>query len=672
MARKKQPARNEGSSRKRRRNKPGERPRARSAFGRTLYWLAVLFAWSGLAAVGAAVYVVLTVQSPDVFQMPQRERGIVVLASDGQVLAYRGVFQGDQVRIDELPDYVPDAVVAIEDRRFHGHFGVDPIGLARALFVNLSAGQIVQGGSTLSQQLAKNLFLEPERTVKRKLQELVLALWLEYQYSKDEILQLYLNRVYFGGGAYGVEAAAQRFFGKSARDVTLAEAAMLAGVLKAPSRYAPTSDRKLAEDRAFLVLEAMVDTGAITAREGQLAVDNPAALTRTPNVSSRQYVVDWIFDIVPSFVASHQENLVVHTTIDREMQDAAEQVLRARMDAAGSQGGASQAAIVLMAPTGEIRALVGGVSYAQSQYNRAVQARRQPGSAFKPFVYLTALEHGFTPDTERIDQPITVGGWTPANYGGRYYGRVTLRDALARSLNSVAVQLARDVGPAQVIERAQRLGIHTELQNNLSIALGTSEVSLIELTGAYASFANGGYGVLPHVITEITTLRGDTVYRRDGSGAGRVVSQTNVGFMNDMLSAVVAQGTGGRAALERHPAAGKTGTTQDSRDAWFVGYTASLVAGVWTGNDDGRPMRDVTGGGLPTMIWHDLMTRAHVGLPAAPLPGGGEAAAPMSIVELLRDLSVATIQDLIGGGAASRGAPQPDGSYVDQITDNPR
>lgn len=670
MARKKQPARNEGRSRERRRNKAGERPR--SAVGRTLYWMAVLLAWSGLAAVGAGVYVVLTVQSPDLFRMPQRERGIVVLASDGQVLAYRGVFQGDQVRIDELPDYLPDAVVAIEDRRFHGHFGVDPIGLARALFVNLSAGQIVQGGSTLSQQLAKNLFLEPERTVKRKLQELVLALWLEYQYSKDEILQLYLNRVYFGGGAYGVEAAAQRFFGKSARDVTLAESAMLAGVLKAPSRYAPTSDRKLAEDRAFLVLEAMVDTGAITAREGQLAVDSPAALTRTPNVSSRQYVVDWIFDIVPSFVASHQENLVVHTTIDREMQDAAEQVLRARMDAAQTQGGASQAAIVLMTPIGEIRALVGGVSYAQSQFNRAVQARRQPGSAFKPFVYLTALEHGFTPDTERVDQPITVGGWTPANYGGRYYGRVTLRDALARSLNSVAVQLARDVGPAQVIERAQRLGIHTELQNNLSIALGTSEVGLIELTGAYASFANGGYGVLPHVITEITTLQGDTVYRRDGSGAGRVVSQTNVGFMNDMLSAVVAQGTGGRAALEHHRAAGKTGTSQDSRDAWFVGYTASLVAGVWTGNDDGQPMRDVTGGGLPTMIWHDLMTRAHVGLPSAQLPGGGQAAAPMSIVDLLRDLSVATIQDLIGGGAASQDAPRSSAPYIDQITDNPR
>jgi penicillin-binding protein 1A len=637
-----------------------------------VYWLAVLTMWGGIISAGLGVYVVLSVQAPNLYQMPQRERGIVVLAADGDVLAHRGVFQGDQVRIDELPDYVPQAVIAIEDRRFYSHFGVDPIGLVRAIYVNVRAGRIVQGGSTLTQQLAKNLFLEPERTFKRKLQEAVLALWLEYQYSKEEILQLYLNRVYYGGGAYGIEAAAQRFFNKSARYVNVSEAAVLAGVLKAPSRYAPTSNRELAEERAFLVLTSMVSEGFISAEDGQLAVDNPAAVTRTPYTSARQYIVDWVSELVPAFVAARPENLIVRTTIDGDLQEAAERLVRARLNAEPAASRVSQAALVTMAPDGAIHALIGGASYADSQYNRAVQARRQPGSAFKPFIFLTALEHGLTPQTVRVDEPIRIGDWQPRNYAERYYGPVTLQQSLARSLNSVAARLTAELGTGEVVERAQRLGIHSPLHTNMSIALGTAEVGLIELTGAYASFANSGYGVLPHIITEITTLTGEVVYSRDGSGAGRVVSRTNARQMNQMLSEVIATGTGRRAALEHHPAAGKSGTSQESRDAWFIGYTAHLVTGVWTGNDNGSPMHEVTGGGLPATIWHDIMAEAHAGLNPLSLTDDGSTE-PQSIVDLLRDLSVATIQDLLSreveAGATESGSS---GNYVDEITENPR
>jgi len=677
MAKKKTPAKGgkaapkgKGGGKKHAARKP-----KRSFLRRTAYWLVVLCLWVGIAGAGAGAYIIMSVSDADLYKLPEKERGIIVLAENGEVVASRGAFQGDRVLLDELPIYLSQAVIAIEDRRFHDHFGIDIYGLGRAIVTNLQAGRVVQGGSTISQQLAKNLFLKPDRTFERKMQEAVLALWLEYTYSKDEILQLYLNRVYFGGGAYGVESAAERFFDKSARSVTLAEAAVLAGVLKAPSNYAPTRSRKKAEQRAYLVLNAMVEAGFITAREGQLAVDNPASVAKSPYVPARQYIVDWIAELVPEFAGAQKGNVIVETTINLADQEEAERVVRAQLKAHGKNKRVSQAAVVLMTPTGGIRAMIGGASYARSQYNRAVKARRQPGSAFKPFVYLTALEHGLSPDTVRTDAPFRLGNWRPKNYRNKYYGDVTLRQGLAGSLNSVAARLIVEVGPDEVIKRARRLGIRSPLRNNASIALGTSEVGLIELAGAYAAFANGGLGVLPHIITRITTMEGKVIYQRDGSGVGQVVTERNVHAMNDMLSAVITGGTGKAAALNGHPAAGKSGTSQDFRDAWFVGYTASRVAAVWVGNDDGKSTRDVTGGSLPAAIWHDVMTSAHARLQPAALPGRRDGGEPQNIVDLLKDLSVAAWNDLLGRDttdAAPRGDDRDIGSVIDEITNNPR
>jgi len=652
--------------------------RARRSFLRaTIYWLLVLFLWVGILGAGTGAYIVLTVAESNLYHLPQKERGIVVLAANGEVLARRGAFEGDQVRLDELPLHIEYAVTATEDRRFRSHFGIDIFGLVRAMVENVKAGHIVQGGSTITQQLAKNLFLKPERTYQRKLQEAVIALWLEYKYSKDEILQLYLNRVYFGGGAHGVEAAAQRFFNKSARDVTLAEAAVLAGVLKAPSVYAPTSSRKRAESRAFVVLNGMVDAGFITRKQGQRAVDNPAAVVGKPYVSARPYIVDWISELVPSYAGATNTNLVVETTIDIAAQNAAEKAVRAQLRRQGAKLGVTQAAFLLMTPQGEIRAMVGGASYAKSQFNRAVKARRQPGSAFKPFVYLTALERGYRPDSIQTDAPFAYKNWRPKNYRNKYYGKVTLRQALARSLNSVAARLVVELGPDEVAKRARRLGIRSKLEANATIALGTSEVGLIELAGAYAPFANGGLGVVPHVITRITTLSGTPVYERVGDGTGRVVSTQNVRAMNDMLSSVVRDGTGRKAALGGHPVAGKSGTSQEFRDAWFVGYTASFVAAVWTGNDNGKPTKKVTGGGLPAEIWHDVMAVVHTGLSPTPLPGGSaQEDEPRNIVDLLRNLSVAAFRDLMGSDREPAPETQNEdpgfGTAIDEIVDNPR
>ncbi len=676
MARKKRaPARGGKAKPQAKNGRRKKQARAKRSFvRRSIYWMFVLCLWIGIAGAGGAAYVIMSVSDANLYALPQKERGIVVLAANGEVLARRGAFQGDLVRLDELPDYLPQAVIAIEDRRFRNHFGIDVFGLARAMFENLKARRIVQGGSTVTQQLAKNLFLKPDRTIQRKLQEAVLAMWLEYKYSKDEILQLYLNRVYFGGGAHGVEAAAKRFFGKSARDVTLAEAAVLAGVLKAPSRYSPTRSRKRAEDRAYVVLTAMVETGFITAREGQQAVNKPAAPVRRRYVSARQYIVDWISDLVPDYVAATNTNIIVETTIDLEAQAAAEAAVRKQLREKGSKLNVSQAAMVVMTPRGEIRALVGGANYAKSQYNRAVQARRQPGSAFKPFVFLTALEHGFSADSTATDAPFRYKNWRPKNYRDKYYGQVTLRQALARSLNSVAARLTVEFGPAEVADRARRLGIQSPLTANATIALGTSEVGLIEMAGAYAPFANGGMGVVPHIISKISTIAGTPVYVRQGGGTGRVVTDRNVGAMNDMLSTVVREGTGRRAALGQRPVAGKTGTSQGFKDAWFVGYTASYVTAVWVGNDNGSPTNKVTGGGLPAQMWHDAMQTVHAYLPASPLPGGGPAE-PQSIVDLLRGLSDSVFRDLLGGGesdAESEIRGRDIGSIIEEITENPR
>jgi penicillin-binding protein 1A len=459
--------------------------------GRSLYWGFVLSIWGVIGLAGVIAYHAMQLPPASEWRVPERPPNVRILANDGQLLANRGDTGGEQVRLEQLPAYLPQAVIAIEDRRFRSHFGLDPIGLTRAMVVNAQAGRFVQGGSTLTQQLAKNLFLTADRTISRKIQELILAVWLEATYSKDEILELYLNRVYLGAGAYGVDAAARRYFGKSASEVTLAEAATLAGLLRAPSRWAPTRNPEGAEARAATVLQAMVESNFITPEEMALARSNPAATMDRARRGAANYVADYVMDELDRILPLIEGDITVDTSIDPYLQARAELALRTAL--ADQNDGDLQGAVVSLDGTGAVRALVGGRDYQQSQFNRATDAFRQPGSAFKPFVYLAALEQGLTPATVRNDAPVQFGDWSPENYSREYRGPVTLADALALSLNTIAAQLAYEVGPQRVINTAQRLGIQSEMERNASIALGTSEVSPLELTAAYAPFANGGF-----------------------------------------------------------------------------------------------------------------------------------------------------------------------------------
>ncbi len=596
------------------------RGRARRVVGRALKWLLVVAIWAGVAA--AAVVAWYASDLPDLSRLGGRERApsVTLLAADGTTLAVFGDLYAAPVPASALPAYMREAVLAIEDRRFYRHFGLDPVALIRAAVANLRAGRVVQGGSTLTQQLAKNVFLTPERTLKRKVQEVLVALWLERKFTKDEILSIYLNRVYFGAGAYGIEAAARRYFGVSARRLTLAQSAMLAGLLKAPSRYAPTRDLARAQARARQVLDAMAAAGFITPAQAEAAKRHPATLaarTRRAGAGAR-YFADWVLDKVAGYAGPGAGDLVVRTTLDPALQGAAEEAVAWALRGEGRRRGASQAALVALAPDGAVEAMVGGRDYAKSQFNRATQALRQPGSAFKLFVYLAALEAGMRPDDIVVDAPLTVDGWRPRNYDGRYAGPVTLRAALARSLNTVAVRVSERVGRSRVAALARRLGVTAPLREDPSLALGASEVSLIELTAAYATLINQGDGVWAYGITEIRTKDGKVLYRRQGSGPGRVVAETPLRMMVDMLSGVIRDGTGRAAALP-WPAAGKTGTSQDSRDAWFIGFTRGLAAGVWVGNDDGAPMKGVTGGGLPARLWKRFMSAALAGTTPRPI-----------------------------------------------------
>ena len=597
------------------------RKRRRSFALRAFMILFTVGFWSVFAAGLGFGYIWMTLDQKGLFQIPAREPGIMVLAADGTVLAERGAFFGDDVRIADLPAYVPQAIIAIEDRRFRSHFGLDVLGLARAMVENLRAGRVVQGGSTLTQQLAKNLFLQPDRTMARKAQEAVLAIWLENQFSKDEILQLYMNRVYFGGGATGIEKAAQRFFGKSAREVTLGEAAVLAGVLKAPTTYNPLNHPEAAAARAREVLRDMIEAGFIDEREASYALDATATVKASDYVPATQYIVDTVSETLPQLAGSYDQSIIVETTINPDIQMRAERALRRRLNEQGAKVNVSQGSFVMLDPTGGIIAMVGGKSYVRSQFNRVTKAKRQPGSAFKPFVYLAAIEQGYGPQSVEVDEPIRIGNWEPENYGHKYLGPVTLTKALALSVNTVAAKLAYQVTPQAVIATAHRMGITSDLANNASIALGTSEVTLLEMTSAFAPFANGGAAVQPYVVTRILTRDGQILYDRQGQGLGQIISSYDVGAMNDMLQAVVTEGTGTRAQFGGFEIAGKTGTSQDYRDAWFIGYSAHYIAGVWVGNDNNSPTKKVTGGSIPAEIWRDVMEPAHAGLPLVPLPG---------------------------------------------------
>src|ERR1700675_518139 len=631
--------------------------RARAGLFRLFYWGVVLGLWAAIALVGAVVWAGAHLPPIQALEIPKRPPTIQITGLDGSVLATRGEMAGANVSLRDLPPYLPKAFIAIEDRRFYSHYGVDPFGILRAAITNVLHRGVSQGGSTLTQQLAKNLFLTQERTLQRKLQEAELAFWLERKHSKNEILELYLNRVYFGSGAYGVEAAAQRYFGKPAHEVKLAEAAMLAGLVKSPTRLAPSRNPDGAERRAQVVLAAMAGSEFITETMAKSAMAQPAHAVKPTGAGTVGYVADWIMDVLDDLVGHVDDDLKVDTSIDPALQAAAEKALVDELAQKGQKLDVEQGALVAMTPEGAVRAMVGGKNYAESQFNRAVAAKRQPGSAFKPFVYLTALEHGLTPDTVREDRPIALKGWKPENYGHQYLGPVTLTQALAQSLNTVSVRLTLEFGPTAVVRTAHRLGIASKLETNASIALGTSEVSVLELVSAYAPFANGGNAVNPHVVVRIRTAQGKTLYARNAPPLGRVVDARYVAMMNAMMRETLTSGTARKAELPGWAAAGKTGTSQDFRDAWFVGYTSQLVTGVWLGNDDSSPTRKATGGGLPVEVWSRFMKAAHQGAAPVGLPGlvGGAPAGFAPVPP----------SDIPGPAAANGRAQQPNNGGLD-------
>lgn len=589
--------------------------------GKSLYWCFVLGLWGAIGIAGIVGYYASKLPQSTSWAIPQRPPNATILASNGALIANRGVTGGAAMRLDEMSPYIPMAVIAVEDRRYKSHFGFDPIGFSRAMVRNIMAQRLVEGGSTITQQLAKNLFLEPSRTLERKVQELIIALWLERKYNKDEILELYLNRVYFGSGAYGVDAASRRYFSKSARDVNLAEAALLAGLLKAPSRLSPAKNPKLAEARAQIVLGTMRRANFITDREATTALTMQAKKAKRYWSGAEHYVADLVMKQLPDLIGEMKEDVIIDTTIDMTLQKQAGKVIADTISENGKKRNVGQGALVSMTPYGAVKALVGGREYADSQFNRATDAKRQPGSAFKPIVYLAALENGRTPESLRQDAPIKIGKWKPVNYDRKFRGPVTLDTALVKSLNTVAAQLVMEVGPGNVVKTAKRLGINSKLTANASIALGTSEVTLMELTGAYAPFANGGTSVSPYVIRRISDKNGNVLYERKSGTGDQVVNPRELGMMNTMLRHVITKGTGKNASLGKREAAGKTGTTQNSRDGLFVGYTANLVTGIWYGNDDGKSMKKVTGGSLPAQSWKTFMASAHDGVALTALPG---------------------------------------------------
>ncbi len=541
----------------------------------------------------------------------------------GEVVGHRGAIVGDRLKLDEMPAYLPAAFIAMEDRSFYQNQGIDVRGLVRAMWTNFRAGHIVQGGSTITQQTAKIVFLNPKRTYSRKFEELFDAAALAKSLSKKQILEVYLNRIYLGAGAYGVDGAAHTYFGKSAREVTLAEAAMLATLTSAPSANSPRRNLEAAQRRANIVLNAMLETGAITPEQAKDARTNPALIRDHGIADARNFFLDTAADEALKDVGENGDapssDLVVHTTLVPKLQDAARRAVAKTLGARGARLHASQAAVVVMKPDGAVAALIGGRDYDTNSYNRATEAKRQPGSAFKPFVYLAAIESGMSPWDERDGSAVDIGGWAPTNYGSRSYGTVTLDQALARSINTVTAGLAQEVGVTTVVDAAHRCGITSQLEPNASLALGTSEVTPLELTTAYGTFATGGTRIWPYFVTEVDDSAQHVLWKRKTPPEERVVASHVDRDLTMMLADVVTEGTGRGAALAGHEAAGKTGTTQDYHDAWFVGFTTDYVAGVWVGNDDSSPMRGVTGGSLPAAIWKQVMTAAEAGLPGRPL-----------------------------------------------------
>lgn len=632
----------DGAARKRRGREKSDRP----------FWPAVAREAAsagvslGLAGLIGGLYLAFVLVAPrpapgaDLWAV-NRQPSIVLLDRNGRELAARGARYGAAVALDDLPDYLVEAFLATEDRRFYEHRGIDLKGTLRALWTNLRSGEVVEGGSTITQQLARNLFLSFEQTYARKAREALLALWLEGRLSKDEILSLYLNRIYLGAGAYGIESAARTYFDKSAKDVTLAEAVMLAGLPKAPSSLAPTQNPYGAQNRANVVLENLRETGAITEFEAREARRNPPVIVNKDGEADIGYFFDYVAARARELAGGRPGDLIVTTTLDAKLQRDAQAAVKSVIGTETKLMGAEQAALIAYDVNGAVRAMVGGLSYIESQFNRAVQARRQPGSAFKPFVYVAALEAGLTPESSFVDQPIDIDGWRPKNYAEGYQGRMRLTEAVAKSVNTIAVQASEYAGREKVAAAARRLGIRSDIEPVASIALGGVNVTLDELTAAYIPFARGGTRPETYFIERIEDQNLEVVYQHKSRPPERVIAPEIAEQMTHLLYQVMHSGTGRSASLGARPAAGKTGTTNDWRDAWFVGYTAQLVAGVWVGNDSYTPMDRVTGGTLPAEIWRTFMLAAHQNLPRRPLKGAYPAvtyADEMALIDFYRDV----------------------------------
>ncbi len=567
--------------------------------------------------------------------LKKSELAVTFLDRYGNEVGSRGIKHSHSVPLNELPDHLIKAVLATEDRRFYEHFGIDVAGTFRAVLTNAKAGGVVQGGSSITQQLAKNLFLSNERTIERKVKEAFLALWLESRLTKNEILKLYLDRAYMGGGAFGVDAAANFYFGKSAREVNLAEAAMLAGLFKAPTKFAPHINLPAARARANVVLDNLVEAGFMT--EGQVfgARRNPARAIDRRDEGAPGYYLDWAFDEMKKLVDTFPHSItdrafVVRTALDPGLQRAAEDAIDTQIRQFGRDYHAKQAATVLSDLDGAVRAMVGGVDYNASQFNRATDALRQPGSSFKPYVYSTALMNGFKPTSIVVDGPVCIGNWCPQNYGRSYSGAITLIQAITRSINVIPVKLSialgkgnAKIGRAMIVATARRFGIKSPLPDTPSLPIGADEVNVLEHTVAYATFPNKGMAVTPHAILEVRSGTGETIWRfdRDGKKPTRAIPESVASDMAFMMSKVVEEGTARRAILDGMKSAGKTGTTNSYRDAWFVGYTGNFVCGVWYGNDDYSPLNKMTGGSLPAQTWHDIMAYAHQGIELKNIPG---------------------------------------------------
>ncbi|GLK74254.1 transglycosylase domain-containing protein [Ancylobacter dichloromethanicus] len=590
-------------------------------------------------AVGAVLMLALAVpafQETSDDWLKRAELSVTFLDRYGNTIGERGIRHNDTVPLEEFPDHLIKAVLATEDRRFYEHFGIDIPGTFRAVLSNARAGGVVQGGSSLTQQLAKNLFLSNERTLERKIKEAFLALWLEFHLTKNQILKLYLDRAYMGGGAFGVDAAAQYYFGKSARDVNLAEAAMLAGLFKAPSKFAPHVNLPAARGRASVVLDNLVEAGFMT--EGQVfgARRNPATPVDRKQDDLPEYYLDYAFDqvkrIVETLPRSYAErSFIVRTALDPNIQKAADTAIRDSLRQFGKDYGTKQSAMVVMEPNGAVRAMVGGRDYGESQFNRATDALRQPGSSFKPFVYTAALMTGkYKPNTIVVDGPICIGNWCPQNYGRSYAGSIPLINALTRSLNTVAVKLAESIGRGRIVDLAHAMGLKTELKITRALPLGAAEVTVIDMATAYSAFANGGYAVDPHAVVEMRTPNGEPVwsFAQNGAKPKEVIPPEIIDMINPMLNSVVERGTGRRAMIPGTKVSGKTGTTNAYRDAWFVGFTGNYVGAIWFGNDDYTSTRRMTGGSLPAMTWQKVMAFAHQGIEIKPTPGLGNQPAP--------------------------------------------